>query len=83
MISRLITIGNSKGIRLPKALLEQCGIKDDIDLQIENNEIRIKAMQSKPREGWGESFRKAYKKNPAPLLIDDNLDLEMEDWEWD
>ena len=81
MLSHLVTIGNSKGLRLSKSILEQCEIQDDIELEVENKEIRIKAVKSKPRQGWEDAFKKNYTKSQA-MLIPDSIDLEMEDWEW-
>ena len=81
MLAHLITIGNSKGLRFSRALLEQCGIKDEIELEVVNNEIRIKASSKRPREGWGAMFRNAYKMGKPEMLIDDNLDLDWEDWQ--
>ncbi len=41
MITSIISIGNSKGIRIPKILLEESGLSDDIELKVNKGEIRI------------------------------------------
>ncbi len=53
--SRIVQVGNSQGIRIPKSMLEQSGIVEDIELEVRDNQIVITGT-SKPRSGWGESF---------------------------
>lgn len=49
MITSIITIGNSKGIRIPKVLLEESGLEKDVELKVKKGEIRIvRAPKSKP-----------------------------------
>ena len=78
----VISIGNSKGIRIPKAILEQCNITDKVDLEIVNQEIKIKAFPRQPRDGWEKSIKKAVQKGTPELLFPDNLDNDHEDLEW-
>lgn len=56
MKAQLIKIGNSRGVRLPKALIDQLGLGKDIELEVREDEIAIRPAQRKPREGWAESF---------------------------
>ena len=78
MQTHLITIGNSKGLRFSRAILEQCGIKDDVELDVKNSEIVIKASSRKPREGWGKLFKDAYAKGKPEMLIPEGIDLGWE-----
>jgi antitoxin MazE len=39
MLITLIRIGNSKGVRLPKAVIEQAGLKDEIDLEVKDGKV--------------------------------------------
>ncbi|WP_130472758.1 AbrB/MazE/SpoVT family DNA-binding domain-containing protein [Candidatus Magnetaquicoccus inordinatus] len=77
MQTHLITIGNSKGLRFSRTLLEQCGIIDDVELDVKNNEIIIRASSRKPREGWEKMFKDAYSKGKPEMLIPESIDL---DW---
>jgi antitoxin MazE len=52
----VIQIGNSKGIRLEKALLEKYDIKDAVELILEKGFIIIKPISS-PRKGWDKAFK--------------------------
>ena len=83
MKTSVVKIGNSKGIRLPKIILNQCQIENEVDLQLKNNFIIIKPVPSKKiRKNWAEVFKKMHSNNDDKLLIQDSLDLNMEDWEW-
>lgn len=75
-------IGNSKGIRIPKAILEQCHIKKVVDMEVKNGSIIIKPFKQKPRKDWDQAFKKMHKNKDDKLFIDDNLDFDMENWEW-
>ena len=47
MITTLISIGNSRGIRIPKPLLSESGLSDEVELQAKKGEIRILAAPTK------------------------------------
>ncbi|MFZ4615087.1 MAG: AbrB/MazE/SpoVT family DNA-binding domain-containing protein [Rectinemataceae bacterium] len=78
----LVQVGNSKGIRLPKSILDQCQIEDKLEMEVTNNEIILKPVKNKPREKWAEKFRKMSEKGDDALLINDSLDLSDKEWEW-
>ena len=46
------TMGNSRGILIPKPILEQTGLLDAADLQVKNGVIEIRPLKRNPREGW-------------------------------
>jgi len=76
----VIKIGNSKGIRLSKTLLEKYNIKDSIDLIMDEEQIILKPI-SKPRQGWEKAFKKMAKNEEDNLLIDDVFENEnIEEW---
>jgi antitoxin MazE len=54
----LIRIGNSRGIRIPKPLIEQCGFGDAVEVRVENDRLVI-APERRPRQGWKEAFSAA------------------------
>ena len=45
-------MGNSKGVLIPKPILEQTGLLDTADLQVKNGVIEIRPLKRNPREGW-------------------------------
>lgn len=76
----LISIGNSKGIRLPKALIEQYNLRDSIELILEKGFIILKP-KSKARAGWEKAFLKMHEQRDDRLLIDDVFNEEdFEEW---
>lgn len=80
---QLIIIGNSQGIRIPKAILKQCGFKGSVIAQVKDGNLILSA-ESNPREGWGESFKRMADNQDDVLLDAEHLDsaLDEEDWEW-
>lgn len=76
----LISIGNSKGIRLSKTLLEKYNIQDNIELILEEDCIVLKPMTS-ARKGWEKSFKKMHENGDDKLFISDVFDDEnFEEW---
>ena len=55
MKASLVQIGNSRGVRIPKAFLEQAGLRDEIDIEVHGSQVVIRPV-SHPRTGWDESF---------------------------
>ena len=53
--SKLIKIGNSRGIRIPRTVLEQAGLTEEVEMKVEGNQLIIKASRH-PRQGWEELF---------------------------
>jgi len=80
MILDIVKIGNSKGIRIPKTILEECGISGQVEVEVKNHNIFIKPLNS--RNNWEKEFKKMRSNNDDELIIEDNLDLEESDWEW-
>jgi len=56
MKARIIRIGNSRGIRLPKAILEQAQLTGEVRIEAGPNQVVIRSLHV-PREGWEEAFR--------------------------
>lgn len=78
----VVQIGNSKGIRIPKAILDQCEIEQQVELDVRDGHIVLEPVRRTPRTGWDERFRQMAESYDDRLLIDDSLDLESPDWEW-
>lgn len=78
----LVAVGNSKGIRIPSAILKQCNIENQVELEVEKNRIVLKSIKSRPREGWDRAFRLMHERKDDTLLFDEKVDIEVKDWEW-
>jgi antitoxin MazE len=76
----VINIGNSKGIRLSKTILEKYNISDKIELILEKGYIIIKP-KTEPRKGWEKSFKKMHENKDDQLLMNDIFEDEtFEEW---
>ena len=78
MEASIIKIGNSKGLRLNKVILEKYQFQDKVELELKEDHIVIRPVQ-KPRQNWEEAFREMHEAGDDELLIDDMF----EDDTWD
>ncbi len=79
----IIKIGNSQGIRIPKAILDQTGFKNEIELQVEKNRI-VLCSPKQPRQNWAEAFRLMAKHGDDKLLDEDptgRTKWDTDEWE--
>src|SRR5918994_6239808 len=63
---KLVRIGNSRGVRLPKPILEASGLTDEIDIAVEAGRVVLTPAARKPREGWAEAARRMVAKGTTP-----------------
>jgi antitoxin MazE len=76
----VISIGNSKGIRLSKTILEKYNISDKIELILEKDYIILKP-KAEPRKNWEKAFKKMHENGDDQLLMDDVFEDEnFEEW---
>lgn len=82
MKTRLVRIGNSKGIRIPKVLIDQSGLQDEVEIILKGNSLLIRPA-SNPREGWVEAFRKMARHGDDKLLDDEAVnEFDRSEWQW-
>ncbi|WOK07790.1 AbrB/MazE/SpoVT family DNA-binding domain-containing protein [Imperialibacter roseus] len=80
MKTSIIQIGNSKGLRLSKQVLEQYHITDEVELIFEKDQIVLRPIQQ-PRKGWDNAFKEMAKEGDDKLLIDDVLaEEDFDEW---
>ena len=80
METSIIKIGNSKGLRLSKAILEKYNIKDKVELILEKGQIILKPI-ALPRKNWEKEFRKMSKNGDDKLLMNDIFEGEnLDEW---
>jgi antitoxin MazE len=80
----IVQIGNSRGVRIPKLLLEQAGLSGEVELQARGKEIVIRAV-SHVRQGWQERFQQMAEQGEDQLLSPDLTglsDWDREEWQW-
>lgn len=83
MKAKVIKIGNSKGIRLPKALLEQANLGEEVILEASKGTIVIRPT-NKPRMTWNLAFKKMAERKDDHLLDTDltGSSWDKDEWEW-
>ena len=83
MKTQIIQIGNSRGIRIPKPVLEQCGFVDQVDMQISDGQLIISNSNETRRE-WDKQFRSAkIYPDDGDILSHHSLnEWENNDWQW-
>ncbi len=79
MQTKIIKIGNSKGVRFSKTILEKYDIGDTVNMRLEENFIIIEPI-SKPRSNWAKAFQEMRKNGDDELLIGDIFEEET-NWE--
>lgn len=82
MKARIVRVGNSRGVRLPKLLLDQAGLTEHVELRAEPGRIVIEAV-SQPRAGWAEAARQMAARGDDGLLDPStSTRFDEEEWEW-
>lgn len=82
MKTQIIKIGNSKGIRIPKPLLEQSNLKGEVELEVKDEGLLIKSSK-KPRHNWDKAFKEMSENDGDEMIIEDSpTAFEEEDWKW-
>lgn len=84
MKAEIVRIGNSRGIRLPKAILEQCGLEGTVELEVSENCLLIRPAKQ-VRAGWSKAFGKMHRQNDDDLI--DQADaiankFDEDEWQW-
>ena len=78
----LIKVGNSRGIRIPKPIIEECHLSEEVTLEIKNKTLIISPIQN-PRDGWDLAFEKMSMEGDDILLENtSSTKWDNEEWEW-
>ena len=82
MKTRIVRIGNSRGIRIPKPLLEQAQLREEVELEVLDNRLVISSLNH-PRAGWEAAFR-AMAAAGDDQLLDPAVPtaFDRSEWEW-
>jgi antitoxin MazE len=82
--THLIQIGNSQGIRIPKALIEQAHLSGDVEIVVQESQLVVRAV-SRPRAGWAAAFQRMAAAGDDALLDEEFLvasDWDETEWQW-
>ena len=82
MRARIVRIGNSRGLRIPKPILDQAGLEDEVELTVEGDRLVIQPAH-RPRAGWSAAALQAAAEDNgalvAPVLP---TRFDREEWSW-
>ncbi|NNJ85358.1 MAG: AbrB/MazE/SpoVT family DNA-binding domain-containing protein [Gammaproteobacteria bacterium] len=84
MNATLVKIGNSRGIRLSKPVIEQCGFERNVEIEVRHRELVIRPCNC-PRDGWREAFSRMSECGDDELpehAAQSNPTWDNEEWEW-
>ncbi|BAZ30130.1 transcriptional regulator/antitoxin, MazE [Cylindrospermum sp. NIES-4074] len=80
--TRIVKIGNSQGLRIPKTLLEQSGINSEVEIEVQGNHLIIRPVEQ-VRLGWDKAFAAMAEKQDDVLLDDVNTtEWDQIEWQW-
>ncbi|NLG98549.1 MAG: AbrB/MazE/SpoVT family DNA-binding domain-containing protein [Chloroflexi bacterium] len=80
--SKVVKIGNSRGIRIPRTVLEQAGLTDEVEMTVEGNKLIIQALR-RPRQDWEDQFAEMAKQGDDQLLDEvPPTQWDEEEWTW-
>ena len=84
MKAKIIKIGNSQGVRIPKLILEQTGLGEEVEIEADDDRIIIKPA-TYARQGWNDAFE-SMSINADDVLLDADLtgqeDWDQKEWQW-
>ena len=78
MRANLVKIGNSQGIRLPKAIIEQAGLTEELDLQVSGQSLIIRPLKQ-PRDSWGKAAAECHQAGEDQFEIWDSTSGDFPD----
>lgn len=82
MKAKVVRIGNSRGIRIPKAVLEQCRLRETVELEVSEGHLVIRTA-SAPRHGWDDAFRQMHRHRDDVLLDPaSQTGWDRTEWSW-
>lgn len=80
--SKIIKIGNSHGIRIPRTVLEQAGLTDEVEMTVEGNKLIVQALHHH-RQDWEERFAEMAKFGDDQMLDEvPPMQWDEEEWTW-
>ncbi len=80
--TRIVRIGNSRGIRVPKLLLERADLPEDVEVRAEPGRLVVRAA-TRPRAGWAERARTMHRRgDDVPLDPDTPTQFDDTEWQW-
>jgi antitoxin MazE len=83
--TQIVRIGNSQGIRIPKLLLEQVGLTEQVELEVQPRQLVVRPISAPARQGWEEQFQAMAARGDDRLLDAEaasSSEWDNEEWQW-
>ncbi len=79
----LVSIGNSKGVRIPRSVIKECGLGDQVEMRVTDGVV-VLAPTRDARAGWDEAFKNMTAAGDDALIVPDQFahEWDEEEWEW-
>ena len=84
MKTKIVRIGNSRGIRIPKSLLHQCHLDGPVEVDVQGNQLVVRSL-AHPRSGWEDAFRAMHQAGDDQLLDREgssSSQWDRDEWRW-
>lgn len=84
MKARVVRIGNSQGLRIPKAVIEQCNLHGAVDLIVQQGQLVVRSA-AKARAGWDQAFEEMHRHGDDQLVdrgASSTSKWDRKDWKW-
>jgi antitoxin MazE len=82
MLTTIRRMGNSRGILIPKPLLQQAGLEDKAEIVVEGNTLVLRRPKTHPRAGWAEASKEIARRGEDALVLGDFVNEADADWTW-
>jgi len=80
--TRIVKIGNSRGIRIPKVVIDQLGLEGEVEISVQRNHLIVRPA-SRPRDHWDEQFRAMAERGDDQLLDTPTpTEWDRDEWQW-
>lgn len=82
MLAKIRRMGNSRGILIPKPLLQQAGLEEDAEILVEGNTLLVRRPKRTPRAGWAEASRRIAACGDDALVMPEFANEADKDLQW-
>ena len=79
--ARIVRVGNSRGIRIPKVVLDQLDIGPEVEMAVQSDRLVIRAAR-RTREGWAKRFSAMAAQHDDRLVLESPSRWDKREWEW-
>jgi len=83
--TQIVRIGNSQGIRIPKLLLEQVGLTEQVEMEVQLQQLVVRPVATPARQGWEEQFKAMAARGDDRLLDAETAsgsEWDTQEWQW-